>query len=209
MSCYVKSLAYHCRRVSCAMFMAACLLPGITSARAEEPVSDENNPEGADVDDTEVGLELGALIILGADFRVYYRKLDSPWLYGVRFLNIEDDFINESAAGLPGSDSDREYTRRTGFYASYLLDHNSDESFYFSGALYNTKLKIKCGGESNSDSTTTPYFGGGFQGRWENNIRYNIGLLLAPFANLETSTTLCSSESSGDLDLDASLILEF
>ncbi len=160
---------------------------------------------------SEIGIEVGALIFLGADFRAYYRQLDSPWAVGIRYLNIEDDFVNESAAGLPEEGSDREYTKRFGIYVDYLFDKQPDTgSFYLTGSLYKTTKTIECFSESASDSAIGPYIGGGYRGSFGEHFGYDIGLHLSPFVKLNTATTSgCSSESNGDFDINAGLILKF
>lgn len=162
-----------------------------------------NDAHGAD--DYEVGIELGALVIIGTDLRVSYREVGSPYQFGIRYLNIKDDFINESAVDLPNDESDKVYTRRTGFYMNYLFSN----SFYVAGAFYNTTTELECGPESDSESKAGIYFGGGLQGRWTEHFGYNVGVLVSPMAGTDLKTTYCSSESDADFDVHASVFYTF
>jgi hypothetical protein len=190
--------------------VAIMMIISFASARAEDTQSESINQDKNDADKSEIGIELGALIFLGPDLRLFYRKAESPWLYGIRYLNIKDDFVNESAVGLPGDESDQEYTTRVGVYVDYLFSDQPDTgSFYASGALYKTTIKIECYSVSDSDSATGLYIGGGYRGSFGDNFGYNIGLLLSPFVNLEQTTPYCSQTSSGDFDLNLSLSIKF
>ena len=167
----IKISPVHCMRLLTAVLLAAYL----PCAIAEEQLtvnaddyflSEANLQEGQYKIDSEMGVDIGALTVIGADFRIFYRKLDSPWLFGFRYLDTEDDFVNEGYAGLPDDESDRELITTAGVYVNYLFDHLDDYSFYVSGAFYDTTQEIRCWGESASDSATSLYFGGGYRGFW-------------------------------------------
>ena len=200
------------------LFLYRYLLPLIaiflnsyfSSAIADDSPSESINQVYQQAGKYETGMEIGVLIFLGADFRLFYREYDSPWVFGMRYLNIKDDFINESAAGFPNDESDKQYTKRAGIYLDYLFINRANAgSYYLSGALYQTTKKIECDSESDSDSATSLYFGGGYQGSFGSQFGYKIGVLLSPFVSLEHNTTICSSEESGDFDLDVSLTFKF
>lgn len=161
-------------------------------------------------DVSENGLVLGALIVLGPDFRIYHREADSPILVGFRYLDIEDDFINEGAVGLPGDSSDKEYTTRTGIYADYLFGKQPySDTHYASVGIFRTSLEIECGSESDEDSAASLYFGGGYRGSFGDHLGYSIGLLFSPFVSLSTTTSTCSSETDGDFDLNVGITYKF
>jgi len=172
------------------------LLLCFSHAIANDSLSEPMDQDKQHADTSEIGIGIGVLIFLGPDFRIFYRQTDSPWVFGIRYLDIEDDFVNESAVGLPGDESDREYTKRAGIYFDYLFTTQADAgSLYLTGALYKTTKTLECLSESDSDSATGPYFGGGYRGSFGEHFGYNIGLLFSPFAKLEATTTDCSSES--------------
>ena len=188
------------------------LIPGCLSTPlvyAAETSSKSNDLEIPNSEDLEIGIEIGVLTLLGSDFRFFIRQTDSPWVIGYRFLDIEDDFINEGAVGLSDDDSDREFTKRTGPYVAYLFNEASSESYYISAAFYDVETRVKCSLGEDSDSTTSLYFGGGFQKKWSSGLGYNIGLLLSPTADLSVDANNCSSEGEGDFDLNASLFFTF
>jgi len=180
------------------------------TARADDASSESINQDTIDTDRAEMGIEIGALIFLGPDFRIYYHQSDSPWVFGIRYLDIEDDFVNESAVGLPGDESDREYTKRSGVYVDYLFSDQPDTgSFYATGALYKTTITIECNSVSDSDSATSLYIGGGYRGSFGKNFGYNLGLQFSPFVSMEQTTPYCSQTSDGDIDLNVDLIIKF
>ncbi len=154
-------------------------------------------------------IEVGALVVLGADFQIYYRREGEPLLFGFRYLETEDDFVNEAYLGLPGDDSDKEFITRSGPFIRYLFSPEANESYYLSAALFKTTEKIECGAVSNEDSATSPYFGGGYMGWADQTVSYNIGFMLAPSANLEVDAGGCESESDGGFDLSLGLALNF
>jgi hypothetical protein len=190
-------------------FSCAIAVDTLSDTIEDDSLLESNNHEEQYEINSESGIEIGALIVIGADFRVFYRKLDSPWLFGFRYLNTEDDFVNEEYAGFPGDESDRELRTTTGIFLNYLFDHLDDNSFYLSGALYDTTEEIRCNGESASDSATSVYFGGGYRRFWGEHFGFKLGMLVSPFVNLETTTPTCSSKSHNDIDLDVSLVIKF
>ena len=180
------------------------------SSRAEDTQSESINQDTRAADKAEMGIEIGALVFLGPDFRLFYRKSGSPWLFGIRYLDIDDDFVNESFVGLPSDESDRQYTKRSGVYVDYLVsDQPNTGSFYASGALYKTTITIECNSVSDSDSATSLYIGGGYRGRFGDNFGYNIGVTFSPFVSFEETTPYCSQTSDGDFDLNVDLIIKF
>lgn len=190
-------------------FLSAIAAAPLSATNDDDSLLDSNLDDEEYKLDSELGIELGALIIIGADFRVFYRGLNSPWLFGLRYLDTEDDFVNEGYAGLPNDESDKELKTTTGVFVNYLFDHLEDNSFYLSGALYETTEEIQCWGESASDSATSLYFGGGYRGFWGEHLGFKLGLLVSPFVDLEPMTSTCSSSSNNDIDLDVSLVFKF
>jgi len=210
----IKISPVYCMR----LLTATILTVYFSCAIAEEPLSETTDDVTQSVSNlheeqyevnSEKGIEVGALIVIGADFRIFYRKLDSPWLFGFRYLNTEDDFVNEGAAGLPNEESDRELRNTSGVFLNYLFDHLDDNSFYLSGALYDTTVELQCWGESASDSATSIYFGGGYRGFWGDHFGFKLGMIVSPFVDLEPTTSTCNTTSNSDIDLDVSLVIKF
>ena len=191
-------------------WISLVLLLSCLNATATDSLSESINHDKEHADKFEIGLEVGALVFIGLDFRVYYRRVESPWVFGIRYLDIDDDFINESEAGLPEEESDREYTKRYGISFDYLFNTQTNaDSFYLTGAIYKTTLTIKCNAESDSDSAIGPYFGGGYRGSFGDHFGYDVGLHISPFVTLTPTTSSCSSESNSDFDVNLGLIVKF
>ncbi|MEM7565377.1 MAG: hypothetical protein AAF353_20430 [Pseudomonadota bacterium] len=153
--------------------------------------------------------EVGALILLGTDIQLYYRREGNPLILGYRYLETEDDFVDEAAFGFPSDNSDKEFITRTGPFFRYLVSPNQRESYYFSAALFKTTEKVECGAFTDEDSATSPYIGGGYMGWLDQSVSYNIGFLFAPGEKLEVNAGGCESESSGNFDLSLGLALNF
>ena len=206
MAYQIKLFPYRCFLPLIVFSFVCCLSPAI----ADNSLSESNTQIDQPKSNYETGVEIGVLIFLGPDFRLFYRESDSPWVFGFRFIDIEDDFVNESAVGLPNDESDRQYTKTVGIYLEHLFNNGTKaQSAYLSGALYKTTIKIECYSETDSDSATSLYFGGGYRGSFGRQFGYKIGLLFSPFVNLEQETTYCSQEGDGDIDLDVSLTFKF
>lgn len=193
MNSVIKAVPWKWAQILVTIGVVVCSSP----AHAADAVSETGGAE--------IGIEVGALTIIGADLRLSYRETDSPYQFGIRYLNIKDDFINETSVGFPGDESDKVYTRRTGVYVNYLFSN----SFYLAGAFYNTTTELECGPDSDSESKAGIYFGGGLQGRWTDRFGYNVGLLISPMAGSDLNTTNCSSESDADFDVHVSLFYLF
>jgi len=158
----------------------------------------------------ESGVQLGVLIILGPDIRLFYQQQKSLWVFGIRYLDIKDDFVNESVVGFPDDKSDKLFTKTVGIYTDYVFNNQANSgSFYASGALYQTTKKLKCDSITDSDAATALYFGGGYQGTFSSHVGFKIGLLFSPFVNLKQNTDVCSNEESGDIDVDVGLTYKF
>lgn len=206
MSNQIKQFSHRCLWSLVAIMLIICF----ASVRAEDVQSEAENQDKIDTDKSEIGIAVGVLVFLGPDFRIYYHQSESPWVFGVRYLDIDDDFVNESAVGLPGDESDRRYTKRSGVYVDYLFSDKPDTgSFYATGALYNTTVTIECNSVSDSDSATSLYIGGGYRGSFGKNFGYNIGLQFSPFVSMDLTTPYCSETTDGDIDLNVDLIIKF
>lgn len=201
----IKQFTHQCLMLLITLIMAI----SFTCAIADDYQSIINKQNKQSSGDFQAGIEVGVLTILGIDLRLFFREAESPWIYGLRYLDIEDDFVNEAAVDLPNDESDRSYTVRSGLFANYLFHPLEEKSFFLSGALYSTTLKIECNSQSDSSSFVSIYLGGGFQRQWKSGFGYRVGVLLSPFVTTKLETPECSSESNGDIDLDVSLTYIF
>jgi len=206
MSSQPKIILYRCLLLLIANFVNAFFSFAIADTSQSETVIHDKQLAASN----ETGVEIGILIFLGPDIRLFYHQHDTPWVFGFRYLDIKDDFINETAVGFTNDESDKLYTKTVGIYTDYIFNNRADTgSFYASGALYQTTKKLKCYAETDSDSATSLYVGGGYQRSFRNQFGYKIGVLFSPFVNLEQSTAVCSNEEGGDFDLDVGLTYKF
>lgn len=176
---------------------------------AEDASPEQENLELPSKGTVTVGMSIGALTIIGVDLRFTMRETQSPWIFGVRYMDVKDDFINEAAYGLPDDKSDKLYTKKIGVFANYLFRPRANHSLYASGAMYSVTKRLVCDSESDSDSTANIYFGGGYQGRWTGGFGYQVGILFSPFNSSTLKTTNCESEENGDIDVNVSLVFGF
>lgn len=197
---------YHRLRIILVILFALTLPAPVIAEDEKVALADTRN---LSEDRLNVNLGIGVLTLIGLDLRLLMRKGHSPLAVGVRYLNIKDDFVNESAAGLPNNASDKLYTQRAGLEVNYLFRPQSNHSFYVSGGLFVTTETLKCDTESDSESSAAPFVGGGYQGHWLKGFGYQLGLLFSPFSSTNLKTTNCESQESGDFDVNASLVFSF
>ena len=158
---------------------------------------------------SETGIHIGVLTFIGTDLRIYHREPNSRLLLGIRYINFEEDFINEAIVGLPNEPSDRMRTSRTGVYTDYLLNDDYYNSFFASIAILQTAKELECNYETSASSATGLYFGGGYRGNFSNHFGYTIGMLISPFVNIDMRTATCESNDDGDFDLHFGITYKF
>ena len=208
---------YRClQRISCGCLSLAMVLPSIalSSAHALDasvPLAETGRQsvdefEIVDTGRGEIGIEIGALTFLGADIHFYYRPSGSPWSYGWRYLEFEDDFFINV---LDLDDSDRETQRVAGPFVRYLVTPERNQSFYLSGALYRVTQKIECELGDDEDSASGLFMGGGLMVGLKGTVGYNVGLMFAPGLSLDSQTPDCSSETDGYIDANLSIGFRF
>ena len=155
-----------------------------------------------------IAVGIGILTVIGLDVRLQTRESHSPWVFGLRYLNIKDNFVNEALVGLPNDTSDKRYTRRFGPEVDYLFKPNNHHSLFIGGGLFTTSKKLECDIESDSATKTGPFLGGGLQGQWSKSFGYQLGILLSPIST-SLKTANCASDEGGESDVNASLFLAF
>ena len=176
---------------------------GLTGKTASEP----EKIELAGSRPARFGIGLGALIAAGGvEVNLYYRPAGSDWVYGFRYLELDDEFIVNV---FDLDTSDREIRTMAGPFARYLFSPSGPKSFYAGGGLYRVKQEIECELGSDSDSDTGLFLGGGLRGGLDQSLIYDIGIFMSPSINRRTETPDCSSESDGDVDATVSLGFNF
>ena len=66
---------------------------------AELNLDTRENPVSQD--QSEIGIELGIFTLLGADFQLYYRLSESPWLYGYKYAKWTEENTSSISVGIP------------------------------------------------------------------------------------------------------------
>lgn len=169
-----------------------------TETTSSSAMSREISPPG------EFGIEVGMLTFVGVDLHLFYRLTGSPWMIGYRYLDYEDDFI-----AYDFDNTDKENLTLQGPFVRYLFSPERTQSWYLAGALYRATQQIECFGLGDEDNASGPFFGGGFMGRRDSVLSYNIGLMFSPAISLETDTGDCSSQSDGSVDAILSMMFVF
>ncbi|MGD8350899.1 MAG: hypothetical protein PVI79_16760 [Gammaproteobacteria bacterium] len=152
----------------------------------------------------ELGIEVGALTLVGTDLHLFYRLTDSPWMVGFRYLDYEDDFISNDY-----DDTDRETQTVAGPFVRYLFEPGRARTWYVAGSVYRVTQKIECRGISDEDEANGLFFGGGLMGRRDRLISYNLGMMFSPGMSLNTDNGDCASETSGGVDAVLSIMFVF
>ena len=144
----------------------------------------------------------------GVDLQVGFRTENSPWLFGYRYVRWTDTF-EDPFTGRELTDTTE---TKTGPFVLYLFRPQENWSPYvgLSVLKWSSTEKLLRTGETNTDSTTTPYFGGGIMGRIGSSVfHYNAGIFLSPWAKLHTQTAESSEDSSGGFDIQLQLGVVF
>ena len=128
----------------------------------------------------------------GLDLQLGYRPDNSRWQVGYRFVRYSEEFEVLSTVVT------RTENTKAGPTLSYLFTPDARASWYVGAALYKWAREERSArtGTVGKDSTTAPFFGGGYRGRLGRYAYYNLGLLLSP-AKLTTATADSSEESTG------------
>ena len=155
-------------------------------------------------DQSEIGIELGIFTLLGADFQLYYRLSESPWLYGYKYAKWTEE--NPSGITVPYETT----TTITGPFVRYLFNPRAEQTWYLGASLLRRSQEVTCQEfdylvNSDKDTNTGLYIGGGIMGWRTKSIYYNIGLLTSLGSSVKSSldTGCVSEEGSGESDVNA------
>ena len=150
----------------------------------------------------EFAVGLGVMTLEGGtDFHVSYRLDQSHWQFGYRHIQWTDRWEWDPS-------KTESTTTMTGPIVCYLFDIESSKTFYFgvSQLRWSNKLKSHMPDESDTDSVTAPFFGGGHIWRVGKLAYYKIGLFTSG-ATLKTETSVSSEETDGlDLQLQMGIV---
>lgn len=152
----------------------------------------------------ETGAALGLVGFGALGGQVHWQPEGSRWRFGVEYGRVPDYTFEDPFTGRPltlekeeflGPFVHRQFTPgRSGRWylaAALLRWWRSETSLYF--------------GESDSDATVAPYFGGGCMGRFSGRVFWNLGILMSPWAKNNVRTRGSSTDSSGAADLHANI----
>lgn len=145
-----------------------------------------------------VSFELGVFTLLGADFQLGYRLADSPWLFGFKYAKWKEKgfyfIVDETTTTISGP------------VLRYLMNPDSRETFYLAASLLHRSVEVECLNlvDSDKQSSTGLYIGGGFTRPYGRQAYYNIGFLFKPGGGISTNTSCSSTEESGEVDINLS-----
>ena len=149
---------------------------------------------------SEMGVEVGMLTFWGSDFQLYYQSNESPWLIGFKSAKW-----TESSYLFGSKSKDTTYTV-TGPFMRYLFSPKADKTWYLGASMLKESMEVNCLTiglvDSDKDSSTSSYIGGGKMGRRGKSLYYNIGFLLSPWASLSTQTAGCMDKLDGLVDVN-------
>ena len=156
--------------------------------------------------ESRVGLGLGILTLAGyQDFQIIYQPEKSHWLFGFRHLRGTEKWRDPYG----GTVDVKTTNTKTGPTAFYLFKNETDRTFYLGASLLKWSLTLtdSRAGESDTDSTVAPFFGGGYFGWLGAQGYFNIGGLASLGGNLSTQTSLSSEEAAGiDVQLHLGIV---
>ena len=138
----------------------------------------------------------------GTDLQLNFRTDQSHWMFGLRHLNYVEEFDDP----FTGHVMDKTDVTMTGPIVTYLIDIDSNATWYLGASILSWSKKLReegVGGQSDEGSTTAPFFGGGYMGKFGGAGYYNVGLFFSG-AELTLETEYTFSEQTG-IDLQAQL----
>ena len=143
----------------------------------------------------------------GFDIQVNYRPNMHPWMYGFRF-RTGTDVYKDSYTGATLTETTETVI---GPVAYYRLEPGDQVTVYVGvSLLYWAQEEVAPGtGERSTDAIIAPFFGGGYMGRFSKHGFFNAGVFVNPFTRVKTHTSVGTTVSSGDLDLQLQLGLSF
>jgi len=155
------------------------------TARSKAQVSTDSTAADWFQSEPEFGLELGILTFYGTDIHITYRQKQSPWLFAFRYANWTEP---------PSLYHGKIENEVAGLHTRYLFEPDADSSWFLAAAWLEQNRKLTCEitGDSDTDSATGLYLGGGYTG-WRNKaLYYNWQLLLSPSDELIMEADGCS-----------------
>lgn len=149
----------------------------------------------------ELRAALGAFVLgqNGMDLTFSYRGASSHWQYGIRYLTWVDTFSDP----FTGNDLTETTNTMQGVFVDYLFDPESGAGWYVGvEALQWSKAEHSLLTlETGTDSVVAAYFGGGYLWTFGERWYWDLGMFIAPGAELSTSTSVSSEEDSGGFDI--------
>lgn len=153
----------------------------------------------------------GAEIVIGAGLvatglgaRVHFRPEHSHWQFGYEYGRMPGHTSDDPITGRPLT---REVESLTGPFVHFQFHPDARHGGYLGVSVLRwsrTETSLTKGDRS-VQSTTDPYFGGGYFARGGKHFFFNAGLFVAPGAEIKTETSTSSTESSGNFDIQIAL----
>jgi hypothetical protein len=176
---------------------SALVIAGLVTALAPLPV-----------EAGEISLGLGPLLLSdnGADFHMSYRADHSPWEFGYRYVRY-----SESSDDPFGGTLSESTTTMRGPTLFYLFRPDAPGSWFAGVAVLKAERveRSLLVNEEARDSKNALFFGGGYRGQWGSHGFFRLGMLVSPGTELNTKTSVTSTEESGLGDVYAQIGLRF
>lgn len=194
--------------------LAALLLAALAAAPAAWGQADGSSTEAPSAATKslpaqgEVVVGIGLLSLAGdIDVQLSYRLGGSPWEFGYRHLRTKETADDPFTGNL----LTKTVETISGPFVNYRFPSAPDAWWYAGVGIYEWKKShaSSVAGRLGEDSTTTPFIGGGYAGSFGGIGRFNLGLYVSPFAELETGATARIDEDEIGVDLVLQLGLGF
>jgi hypothetical protein len=140
----------------------------------------------------------------GPDIQMSFRPAQSHWQLGFRLNRWVDKFEDP----FTGRELTENTTTMTGPMVCYLFNIEARKTYYVGVSMLQWSITEKSlrTGESDTDSVTAPFFGGGYTGRLGKSGYFNLGAFLSS-TELKTETSVSGTETTGaDLQLQLGII---
>jgi len=157
----------------------------------------------AHADEFRMGLGIFNLVG-GPDLQMSFRPNQSHWQFGFR----HNRWVEEFEDPFTGRGFTENTTTMTGPIVCYLFNIEARKTYYLGVSMLQWSITEKSlrTGESDTDSVTAPFYGGGYTGRLGNSTYFNLGAFLSS-AELKVETSVSGTETTGaDLQLQLGIV---
>lgn len=152
----------------------------------------------------ETGLAAGLVGFGALGGQAHWQPEGSRWRFGLEYGRVPDYTFRDPFTGRALSLEREDFL---GPFVHRQFTPGREGRWYAAAALLRWRREEKSldFGETGSDASLAPYFGGGYMRRFGSRWFWNLGILVSPWAENNVKTQGGSTESDGAADLHANI----